>query len=164
MALNLKKNKLVIDELKKKAKIAISAVIADFCGVQVNQMTELRKKCRESGVYIRVIKNTLLHRVILETKFKCLKEMFIGQNLIAFSNKNPGTAARILKEFSKQNKNFKIKAAAFKGDIILASHIDKLATLPTAEEAISRLMFVIKEASAGKLVRTLSALCENKLI
>ncbi|KAA1461354.1 50S ribosomal protein L10, partial [Escherichia coli] len=128
--------------------------------VTVDKMTELRKAGREAGVYIRVVRNTLIRRAVEGTAYECLKEAFVGPTLIAFSNEHPGAAARLFKEFAKANPAFEIKAAAFEGEFIPAANIDRLATLPTYEEAIARLMSTMKEAVAGKLVRTLAALRE----
>ncbi|MCE1741373.1 50S ribosomal protein L10, partial [Enterobacter hormaechei] len=132
----------------------------DSRGVTVDKMTELRKAGREAGVYIRVVRNTLIRRAVEGTAYECLKEAFVGPTLIAFSNEHPGAAARLFKEFAKANPAFEIKAAAFEGEFIPAANIDRLATLPTYEEAIARLMSTMKEAVAGKLVRTLAALRE----
>ncbi|MCE1768067.1 50S ribosomal protein L10, partial [Enterobacter hormaechei] len=109
---------------------------------------------------IRVVRNTLIRRAVEGTAYECLKEAFVGPTLIAFSNEHPGAAARLFKEFAKANPAFEIKAAAFEGEFIPAANIDRLATLPTYEEAIARLMSTMKEAVAGKLVRTLAALRE----
>lgn len=125
-------------------------------------MTELRKAGREAGVYMRVVRNTLLRRVVEGTQFECLKDTFVGPTLIAYSMEHPGAAARLFKEFAKANAKFEVKAAAFEGELIPASQIDRLATLPTYEEAIARLMATMKEASAGKLVRTLAAVRDAK--
>ncbi|WP_297199800.1 50S ribosomal protein L10, partial [uncultured Pluralibacter sp.] len=120
------------------------------------------KAGREAGVYMRVVRNTLLRRVVEGTQFECLKDTFVGPTLIAYSMEHPGAAARLFKEFAKANAKFEVKAAAFEGEVIPASQIDRLATLPTYEEAIARLMATMKEAAAGKLVRTLAAVRDAK--
>lgn len=158
MPLNLQDKKAIVDEVKEIAKGALSAVVADTRGVTVAKMTDLRKAAREAGVYMRVVRNTLMRRVVVSTDFECLQDTFVGPTLIAFSTEHPGAAARLFKEFAKLNKEFEIKAAAFEGTLIPVSDIDRLATLPTYEEAIARLMATLKEASVGKLVRTLAAL------
>ncbi|MEK9496385.1 50S ribosomal protein L10 [Photorhabdus sp. P32] len=160
MALNLQDKQAIVAEVSEVAKGALSAVVADSRGVAVDKMTELRKAGREAGVYIRVVRNTLIRRAVEGTAYECLKEAFVGPTLIAFSNEHPGAAARLFKEFAKANPAFEIKAAAFEGEFISAANIDRLATLPTYEEAIARLMSTMKEAVAGKLVRTLAALRE----
>ncbi|TDB52405.1 50S ribosomal protein L10 [Photorhabdus khanii] len=162
MALNLQDKQAIVAEVSEVAKGALSAVVADSRGVTVGKMTELRKAGREAGVYIRVVRNTLIRRAVEGTEYECLKEAFVGPTLIAFSNEHPGAAARLFKEFAKANPAFEIKAAAFEGEFIPAANIDRLATLPTYEEAIARLMSTMKEAVAGKLVRTLAALRESR--
>ena len=150
MALNLQDKQAIVAEVSEVAKGALSAVVADSRGVTVDKMTELRKAGREAGVYMRVVRNTLLRRAVEGTPFECLKDAFVGPTLIAYSMEHPGAAARLF------------KAAAFEGELIPASQIDRLATLPTYEEAIARLMATMKEASAGKLVRTLAAVRDAK--
>ena len=158
MALNLQDKQAIVAEVSEVAKGALSAVVADSRGVTVDKMTELR----EAGVYMRVVRNTLLRRAVEGTPFECLKDAFVGPTLIAYSMEHPGAAARLFKEFAKANAKFEVKAAAFEGELIPASQIDRLATLPTYEEAIARLMATMKEASAGKLVRTLAAVRDAK--
>lgn len=162
MALNLQDKQAIVAEVIEEAKGALSAVVADSRGVTVAKMTELRKAGREAGVYMRVVRNTLLRRVVKGTPFECLEDTFVGPTLIAFSKEHPGAAARLFKAFAKENAKFEVKAAAFEGEVITAANIDRLATLPTYEEAIARLMSAMKEASAGKLVRTLAALRDQK--
>lgn len=158
MALNLQDKQAIVAEVNEAAKGALSAVIADSRGVTVDKMTELRKNARDAGVSMRVVRNTLLRRAVEGTDLECLKDVMIGPTLVAFSNEHPGAAARLFKDFAKANDKFEIKGAAFEGEFIQASDIDRLASLPTYEEAIARLMGTMKEAAAGKLVRTLAAL------
>ncbi|MCK9780220.1 MULTISPECIES: 50S ribosomal protein L10 [Enterobacterales] len=162
MALNLQDKQAIVAEVSEVAKGALSAVVADSRGVTVAKMTELRKACREAGVTVRVVRNTLLRRAVEGTSYEVLKDVFVGPTLIAFSAEHPGAAARLFKDFAKANPAFEIKAAAFEGEFIPGSNIDRLATLPTYDEAIARLMSTMKEASAGKLVRTLAALRDQK--
>ncbi|MBW5408148.1 50S ribosomal protein L10 [Morganella morganii] len=162
MALNLQDKQAIVAEVSEVAKGALSAVVADSRGVTVDKMTGLRKACREAGVTVRVVRNTLLRRAVEGTSYECLKDVFTGPTLIAFSHEHPGAAARLFKDFAKANPAFEIKAAAFEGELIAAKDIDRLATLPTYEEAIARLMATMKEAAAGKLVRTLAALRDQK--
>ncbi|GAA5260805.1 50S ribosomal protein L10 [Proteus sp. MB838] len=162
MALNLQDKQAIVAEVSEVAKGALSAVVADSRGVTVDKMTELRKACREAGVTVRVVRNTLLRRAVEGTSYEVLKDAFVGPTLIAFSSEHPGAAARLFKDFAKANPAFEIKAAAFEGEFIPGSNIDRLATLPTYEEAIARLMSTMKEAAAGKLVCTLAALRDQK--
>lgn len=162
MALNLQDKQVIVAEVQEAAKGALSAVVADSRGVTVEKMTELRKHAREAGVYMRVVRNTLLRRAIEGTVYECMMETFTGPTLIAFSNEHPGAAARLFKAFAKDNDKFEIKGAAFEGEFIEAAAIDRLATLPTYDEAIARLMGTMKEAAAGKLVRTIAAIRDQK--
>ena len=155
MALNLQDKQAIVAEVNEAAKGALSAVIADSRGVTVDKMTELRKAGREAGVTMRVVRNTLLRRAVEGTDFECLQDTFVGPTLIAFSNEHPGAAARLFKDFAKANDKFEIKGAALEGKI---QDVEFLATLPTYEEAIARLMGTMKEAAAGKLARTFAAL------
>ena len=158
MALNLQDKQAIVAQVNEAAKVALSAVVADSRGVTVGQMTELRKQARAAGVEMRIVRNTLLRRALKGTDYACMNDVFVGPTLIAFSNEHAGAAARLFKEFAKGNDKFEIKGAAFEGEFIDAKSIDKLATLPTYDEAIARLMGTMKEAAAGKLARTLAAL------
>lgn len=162
MALNIEDKQAIVAEVSEAAKGALSAVVADSCGVTVDEMTTLRKQARDAGVFMKVVRNTLLRRAVQGTSYECMKDAFVGPTLIAFSNEHPGAAARLFKDFAKANKQFEIKAGAFEGEFIPAANIDRLASLPTYEEAIARLMMTMKEAAAGKLVRTLAALRAQK--
>lgn len=161
MALGLEDKKAIVAEVSEAAKTALSAVVADSRGVTVSNMTALRKEAREAGVYVRVVRNTLARRAVEGTDFECLAESFVGPTLIAFSNEHPGAAARLLKAFSKTNSKFEVKALAFNGELIPAGDIDRLATLPTYDEAIAKLMSVIQGATS-KFVRTLAAVRDQK--
>ena len=162
MALGLEDKKAIVAEVSEAAKGALSAVAADSRGVTVDKMTALRQAARAAGVYVKVVRNTLLTRAVEGSDFACMKDAFVGPTLIAFSNEHPGAAARLFKEFAKGNDKFSIKGGAFQGEFIPAAQIDRLATLPTYEEALAKLMATMKEAAAGKLVRTLAALRDKK--
>ncbi len=136
--------------------------MADARGVTVGAMTGLRKAGREAGVYVKVVRNTLLKRAVEGTQFEVLNDTFVGPTLIAFSHEHPGAAARLFKEFAKGKDKFEVKAAAFEGEFLAANQIDVLATLPTYEEAVAQLMASVIQAAAGKLVRTLAAVRDQK--
>lgn len=161
MAIKLEDKKAIVAEVNEAAKGALSAVVADARGVSVAAMTGLRKDAREAGVYVRVVRNTLMRRAVEGTDYECLTDVFTGPTLVAFSNEHPGAAARLFKEFAKSQSAFEIKAAAFEGNFLAASQIDILATLPTYDEAISQLMSVIQGATS-KFVRTLAAVRDQK--
>lgn len=159
MALGLEDKKAIVAEVSEAAKSALSAVVADSRGVTVSQMTALRKEAREHGVWLRVVRNTLARRAVEGTDYECLVESFVGPTIIAFSSEHPGAGARILRDFAKANEMLELKAASFEGVLV---DVNLLASLPTYDEAIARLMNVMKEAAAGKLVRTLAALRDQK--
>lgn len=159
MALNLEGKKAIVAQVEEAAKDALSAVVADSRGVTVDAITALRKEARENGVWMKVVRNTLVRRAVEGTDFECLSDSFSGPTLIAFSAEHPGAAARIFKDFAKKNDAFELKGAAFEGNVV---DFDLLASLPTYDEAVSRLMSAMKEASAGKLVRTIAAVRDQK--
>lgn len=159
MALGLEDKKAIVAEVQEAAKGALSAVVADSRGVTVGAMTALRKEAREAGVWMKVVRNTLARRAVEGTEFECLNDTFAGPTLIAFSKEHPGAAARIFKDFAKKNDKFELKGGAFAGAKV---SVDMLATLPTYDEAIANLMSVMKEAAAGKLVRTIAAIRDQK--
>ncbi|ROQ18776.1 50S ribosomal protein L10 [Gallaecimonas pentaromativorans] len=162
MALRLDDKKAIVAEVNEAAKGALSAVVADSRGVTVAAMTQLRATARSQGIFVKVVRNTLARRAVEGTDYSVLSDVFVGPTLIAFSNEHPGAAARLFKDFAKENDKFEVKGAAFNGEFIPAADIDRLAKLPTYEEALAKLMATMKEAAAGKLVRTLAALREKK--
>lgn len=162
MALNLQGKKTIVAEVSEATETALSVVAASNSGVAVNEIADLRKAAREANVYMRVVRNTLLHRIFEGTKFECLRDECTGPTLIAFSNDHPGSAARLFKNFADMHPNFRIKAAAFDGKLILSKDIDYLALMPTYEEALVRLILTMKEAAGGKLARTLVAVRDKK--
>jgi len=159
VAIGLEDKKAIVAEVQQAAQVALSAVVADARGVSVAKMTALRKEAREAGVWMKVVRNTLARRAIEGTAYESLRDSLVGPTLIAFSNEHPGAAARIFKEFAKGNEKFELKTAVFEGEVV---DISMLATLPTYEEAIAKLMSVMKEAAAGKLVRTIAAIRDQK--
>lgn len=159
MAIKLDDKKAIVAEVQEAAIGALSAVVADARGVTVGKITELRKQAREAGVWMKVVRNTLVRRAVSGTEFECLSNAFVGPTLIAFSKEHPGAAARIFKDFAKDNAKFELKGAAFNDATV---SIDVLASLPTRNEAIARLMSTMKEAAAGKLVRTIAAVRDQK--
>lgn len=155
MAIRLNEKQQIVAEVNEAAKSALSAVIADYHGTAVGEMTALRKTARENNVYLRVVRNTLLKRAIEGTEYECLNEALVGPTILAFSQDDPGAAARVLKDFAKENEEFEVKALAVSGNLLPASQIDALAKLPTYDQAIAMLMSVIL-APVTKLVRTVN--------
>ncbi len=155
MALTRQEKEAVVSEVSQVASSAFSAVAAEYRGLSVSQMTELRVKARNSGVYVRVIKNTLARKAIEGTEFECMADSLSGPLLLAFSQEDPGSAARLIRDFAKDNKDLKAAIAAVSGEVIQASELDRLANLPTRDEALSMLMSVM-QAPTAKFVRTLN--------
>ena len=153
MTLNLTGKQEIVSQVNQVAANAISAVVADYRGVSVAEMTELRKKARENQVYLRVVRNTLLRRAVSGTDYECLADVFVGPTIIAFASEDPGAPARLLKDFSKEHEDFEIKGLAINGQMLAANKIDVLASLPTLEEALTKLALVTL-APVTKLVRT----------
>jgi large subunit ribosomal protein L10 len=155
VAIRLEDKQQIVSEVGEAAKSALSAVIADYRGVTVTDLTSLRKTARENGVYLRVVRNTLLKRAVSGTEYECLAPALKGPTILAFSQSDPGAAARVLKDFAKGNDKFGIKALAIGGKLLPAEQIDVLATLPTYDQAIAILMGLML-APVTKLARTLN--------
>lgn len=153
MALGLEDKKAIIAEVSETASNALSLVIADARGVTVTDMTELRAKARENKVVLRVVKNTLAKRAFKETEFECVEDALVGPSIFGFSMEDPGAAARLFKDFSKENDNFEVKALSVSGQMLDNSQIDVLASLPTLDQALSMLCNVML-APVTKLTRT----------
>jgi large subunit ribosomal protein L10 len=155
VTLNLAGKKAVVEEVTEVASKAISAVVADYRGLTVNQMTQLRTEARKSGVYLRVVRNTLTRRAFKNTEFECLNDLLVGPLFIALSLDAPSDAARLLKDFTKTFDKLKVKALSVGGKVYSAEQIDAVASLPTRDEAIAKLMYVMR-APIEKFVRTLA--------
>jgi large subunit ribosomal protein L10 len=147
VALGLEDKKAIVADVSETAAQALSLVIADARGCTVSQMTQLRKLARESKVYVRVVRNTLARRAVEGTAFECAQSAFKGPSLLAFSMEDPGAAARIFKDFAKANEKF--------GQLLGAEQIDRLATLPTREQALGMLAGIL-QAPISKFARTLN--------
>ena len=161
MALNLDSKKVVVEEVAEFAAKAHSAVAAEYRGLTVTEMTELRKTARETGVYLRVVKNTLARRAVAGTEFECMQAGLTGPLLLAFSMEDPGCAARLISGFAKTHNKLITKVVAIGGQVFDGSELDRLAKLPTRNQGISLLMSVMK-APVEKLARTLAAIKEQK--
>jgi len=155
MALNLTQKQEVVAELAEVASKAHSLVAAEYVGLTVSQLTELRKKARESGVYLKVAKNTLVSRAVEDTDYAVVQDELVGPLLYAFSQEDPGAAGRLIKEFAKANDKLKPRVVSLGGQKYPGTHVDVLASLPTRDEALSMLLSVMTQP-ATQLVRLLS--------
>ena len=153
MALGLEDKKAIVAEVNEAAGQALSAVLADYRGLTVEEITDVRKKARESGVYLKVIRNTLARRAVEGTEFECLTDAFVGPTMVAFSQEDPGSAARLLKDCAKEYEALEVKALSIGGQLLEAGDIDRVAKLPTRDEALATLMSVM-QAPIVKLART----------
>jgi len=161
MALNLDSKKVVVEEVAAHAAKAHSAVAAEYRGLTVTELTELRKTARETGVYVRVVKNTLARRAVAGTEFESMQERLVGPLLLAFSMEEPGSAGRLISDFAKTHDKLIAKIVTINGQSFDGSELPRLARLPTRNEGIALLMAVLK-APTEKLVRTLAALRDQK--
>ncbi len=155
MPLNLDDKKAIVAEVNETAAQALSLVVADARGVDVNDMNALRTKARAENVELRVIRNTLAKRAFAETDYACVEDVLVGPSLFAFSMEDPGAAARLFKDFAKGNDSFEVKALSVSGQLLGKEQIDVLANLPTLEQALGMLANVTL-APVTKLVRTLN--------
>jgi len=155
MALRLEQKREVVAEVARLAGEAHSAIAAEYSGLSVADMTALRREARHQGVQVRVVKNTLARRAFEGTDLQCLNEVLQGPLLLVFSTEDPGSGARIVKDFAKKNNKLVTKAISFGGTLMPASDLDRLASLPTLEEARAMLLGTLA-APATKLVRTLN--------
>lgn len=161
MALNLEGKKAVVEEVAKYAAKAHSAVAAEYRGLTVSEFTQLRKTARQTGVYLRVVKNTLARKAVAGTEFECMQEGLVGPLLIAFSMEDPGAAGRLISDFAKTHDKLIAKVVAIGGQAYGGSELARLAKMPTRDQGISMLMSVMK-APVEKLARTLAAIRDEK--
>ena len=172
MALNFAQKEAIVAEVAEVAKSAYSAVGAEYRGLTVEQMTDLRVEARKAGVYLRVVKNSLAKRAVEGTDFACIQEALEGPMILAFSQEDPGSAARVAEAFAKGHDQFKVKLVSIGGKLLDPSELGTLAKMPTYEEALSLLMAVMKapvqklaatiNEVPGKLVRTIAAVRDAK--
>lgn len=172
MALNLEDKKALVAEVAAVAQKAQSVVAAEYRGLTVGQMTELRAKARKQGVYMRVVKNTLARKALAGTSFETVGPKLKGPLVLAFSKDDPGAAARVVKDFAKAHEKLVATLVSLGGQVLPGGDLEKVASLPTREQALSMLLGVLKApiqklagtlaAPASKLARTVAAIREQK--
>jgi large subunit ribosomal protein L10 len=155
MALRLEDKKKFVKEMNAVAGDSITAVAAEYRGLSVAEMTDLRTDARNSGVYLRVVKNTLARLAFKGTDFECMEETLKGPILLAFAKDDPGAAARVINDFAKEHDALKAVSLSVSGQLLPASDLAKLAELPTFDQARAMLLGVMM-APMTKLVRTLA--------
>ncbi len=156
MPLNLEDKKVLVAEVTEVAKTALSVVAAEYRGLTVTQMTDLRSKARASGVYMRVVKNTLARKALAGTAFEPVGPKLKGPLVLAFSKDDPGAAARVVKAFAKDHEKLVATLVSIGGQVMPGKDIDRVASLPTRAQALSQLLGVLK-APIQKFVSTLAA-------
>lgn len=172
MTLRLNDKKAIVAEVAAVAQKATSVVAASYSGLTVAQLTQLRKVSREAGVHVRVVRNTLARRAFEGTQFACMDEALVGPLLLAFSKEEPGAAARVFRDFAKKVEKLQVKALSMDGALFAAKDLNRLANLPTRNEAIAQLLSVMQAPITkfvrtlaephGKLVRTIAAVRDQK--
>src|SRR6201996_2834604 len=172
MALNLEDKKTLVAEVAEVAAKAQSVVAAEYRGLTVGQMTDLRSKARTQGVYMRVVKNTLARKALAGTSFESVGPKLKGPLVLAFSKDDPGAAARVVKDFAKANDKLVATLVSLGGRILPPKDLDAVASLPTREQALSMLLGTLKApvqkfvstlaAAPSKLVRTVAAVRDQK--
>lgn len=172
MPLSLAEKKEIVEVTNSQLENSTSVIVADFRGMTVSELTEVRKQARASGVTLRVIRNNLVRRAVEGTPHECIQEVLTGPSIIAFSDADPGVSARLLKEVQDEIGTIEIKGISLGGRLIEAGELAAVAALPTKEEAVARLLSVLKaplskmaqvlQAVPSKLVRTLVAVKDQK--
>jgi len=162
MALLIEDKKQIVAEVTEVASTAFAAVVADYQGLTVEQLTALRVEARKLGVATRVVRNTLAKRALQDTQFSILNDNLVGPTILAFSTSEDdmGAAAGFFEEFAKTNKAFELKAAAFDGKLYQGEEVSIIANLPNHEKALTMLASVL-QAPISKLGRLLTALQEK---
>jgi len=155
MALSFEQKKAVVAEMADAANTALAAVAAEYRGLTVEEMTDLRAQARKDGVFLKVAKNTLVRRAVEGTDYECMQDSLTGPLLFAFSMEDPGAAARLVKDYSKGHDKLVAKLVAVGGELYGASELERLSSLPTYDQGIALLMSVMK-APIEKFVRTLA--------
>jgi large subunit ribosomal protein L10 len=155
MSTTVEAKQAVITEVAAVAKSALSAVAAEYRGLTVAEMTKLRSAARAANVYVRVVKNTLARKAIEGTSFECMKGSLRGPLVLAFSREDPGAAARVFKGFAKEHDKLVTVSLSVGGEVYPATDLDRLASLPTLDEARASLLRVMN-GPLTRLVRTLA--------
>ncbi|MFZ2507394.1 MAG: 50S ribosomal protein L10 [Steroidobacteraceae bacterium] len=155
MALRLEDKQAMVTEVQAVAQTAHSVVAAEYRGLTVTQITGLRAQARKSGVYLRVVKNTLARKAVAGTPYECIAGSLKGPLILAFSREDPGAAARVVREFAKTNDKLVATLVALGGRMFPAADLERVASLPTRSQALAMMLGALK-APISKLVRTLA--------
>ena len=155
MGLTLEQKQAVVAEVAAVAAAAPAAVAAEYSGLNVAEMTELRRSARDAGIYLKVVRNTLARRALEGTQFDCMRNTLSGPLILAFSNEEPGSAAKVIRNFAKENEKLVIRLIALDSRLLDATEIERVANLPSLDQARSMLLGLL-QAPLGKFLRVLS--------
>ena len=155
MSLTLEQKQAVVAEVATVAAAAPALIAAEYSGLNVAQMTALRRLARDAGIYLRVVRNTLARRAFEGTQFDCMRSTLTGPLLLAFSNDEPGSAAKVIRDFAKENEKLVVKLISLDGRLLDAAEIESVANLPSLDQARSKLLGLL-QAPLGKFLRVLS--------
>lgn len=172
MTLKLESKKAIVADVAKIADGALSLVAAEYRGISVPDMTNLRRDARNAGVTLRIVRNTLAIRALKGTTFEPISERLKGPIMLAFSGKDISAAAKVLRNFMKTNEKLQVKALSLQGKVLDSTHLEAVAKLPSFEEAIAKMLSCMKAPITtlvrtmaephAKLVRTLAAIRDKK--
>lgn len=160
MALNLESKKAIVAEVSAQVANAQTIVVAEYRGIEVGDLTQLRAKARQSGVYLRVLRNTLARRAVAETPFSVLADQMTGPLIYGISS-DPVAAAKVLNDFARSNEKLVLRAGAYAGKVLDKSGVQALASIPGREELLARLLGVMKAPVSGFAV-ALGALARQR--
>lgn len=160
MSLNIEDKKAVVAAVAAELVAAQTLVIAEYRGIEVSSMTKLRAQAREQGVYLRVLKNTLVRRAVAGTQFEALADQMVGPLVYGIST-DPVAAAKVLHQFAKADDKIIVKAGSYNGAVLNAAQVAELASIPSREELLSKLLYVMQAPVAG-FARALAALAEKQ--
>ena len=155
MSMKIEQKKAIVSEVAKVAEIAPTAIAAEYIGLTVAELTELRRSARAAGIYLKVVRNTLARRALAGTKFECMRESLSGPLLLAFSNDEPGSAAKVIRDFTKNNEKLVVKLIALDGRLLSASDLERVANIPSLDTARAMLLGLL-QAPMAKFLRLLS--------
>ena len=172
MPMRIDDKKIAVEELNEVANKAVSAIAADYHGTTVSELTKLRQEARDSSVHLKVIRNTLAKRALNDTKFSCFEDLLVGPTMLAFSLEDPTSAAKLVNNFTKVNKNFQVKGISLGDSLLELSKLSVLANMPSRDEALAQLAGILNAPMTkfvsilnqvpSKLVRTLQAVKDQK--
>ena len=155
MSLTLEQKQAVVAEVAAVAAAAPAAIAAEYSGLNVAEMTALRRSARDAGIYLKVVRNTLARRALEGTQFDCMRGTLTGPLLLAFSNEEPGSAAKVICDFAKENKKLVVRLVSLDGRLLDSTDIERVASLPSLDQARSMLLGLL-QAPLGKFLRVLS--------